>query len=75
MVENFDHPSRPFLEAPEASSIIVVTPLQKYPLISEPIGPRFGVIVGEARSPESAESPAWGGVTRRPLVENCTAAE
>ena len=58
VVENIDHTSRH--EALEAGRTIIVTTLQKFPVIAEQIGElpgqRFAVIVDEAHSSQSGES-------------------
>ena len=60
MVENIDHTSRQLREALEAGRTIIVTTLQKFPVIAEQIGElpgrRFAVIVDEAHSSQSGES-------------------
>ncbi len=60
VVENIDHTSRQLLEALEAGRTIIVTTLQKFPVIAEQIGElpgrRFAVIVDEAHSSQSGES-------------------
>ena len=60
VVENIDHTSRQLREALEAGRTIIVTTLQKFPVIAEQIGElpgkRFVVIVDEAHSSQSGES-------------------
>ena len=60
VVENIDRTSRQLREALEAGRTIIVTTLQKFPVISEQIGElpgkRFAVIVDEAHSSQSGES-------------------
>ncbi len=60
VVENIDQTSRQLREALEAGRTIIVTTLQKFPVISEQIGElpgkRFAVIVDEAHSSQSGES-------------------
>ena len=60
VVENIEHTSRQLLEALEAGRTIIVTTLQKFPVIAEQIGElpgqRFAVIVDEAHSSQSGES-------------------
>ena len=60
VVENIDKTSRQLREALEAGRTIIVTTLQKFPVISEQIGAlpgkRFAVIVDEAHSSQSGES-------------------
>ena len=60
VVENIDHTSRQLREALEAGRSIIVTTLQKFPVIAEQIGDlpgrRFAVIVDEAHSSQSGES-------------------
>ena len=60
VVENIDQTSRQLREALEAGRTIIVTTLQKFPVISEQIGDlpgkRFAVIVDEAHSSQSGES-------------------
>ena len=60
VVENIDQTSRQLREALEAGRTIIVTTLQKFPVIAEQIGQlpgqRFGVIVDEAHSSQSGES-------------------
>ena len=60
VVENIDHTSRQLREALEAGRTIIVTTLQKFPVIAEEIGQlpgqRFAVIVDEAHSSQSGES-------------------
>ena len=60
VVENIDHTSRQLREALEAGRTIIVTTLQKFPVIAEQIGElpgkRFAVIVDEAHSSQSGES-------------------
>jgi len=60
VVENIDRTSRQLKEALESGKTIIVTTLQKFPVISEQIGAlpgkRFAVIVDEAHSSQSGES-------------------
>ncbi len=60
VVENIDQTSRQLREALEAGRTIIVTTLQKFPVIAEQIGQlpgqRFVVIVDEAHSSQSGES-------------------
>ena len=60
VVENIDHTSRQLREALEAGRTIIVTTLQKFPVIAKQIGglpgQRFAVIVDEAHSSQSGES-------------------
>ncbi len=60
VVENIDTTSRQLKEALEAGKTIIVTTLQKFPVIAEQIGAlpgqRFAVIVDEAHSSQSGES-------------------
>ena len=60
VVENIDQTSRQLREALEAGKTIIVTTLQKVPVIAEEIGAlpgqRFAVIVDEAHSSQSGES-------------------
>ncbi len=60
VVENIDTTSRQLKEALESGKTIIVTTLQKFPVISEQIGAlpgkRFAVIVDEAHSSQSGES-------------------
>ena len=60
VVENIDKTSRQLREALEAGRTIIVTTLQKFPVIAEQIGQlpgkRFAVIVDEAHSSQSGES-------------------
>ena len=60
VVENIEHTSRQLKEALEGGRTIIVTTLQKFPVISEQIsqlpGQRFAVIVDEAHSSQSGES-------------------
>ena len=60
VVENIDQTSRQLREALEAGRTIIVTTLQKFPVIAEQIGQlpgqRFAVIVDEAHSSQSGES-------------------
>ena len=60
VVENIDQTSRQLREALEAGKTIIVTTLQKFPVIAEEIGAlpgqRFAVIVDEAHSSQSGES-------------------
>ena len=59
VVENIDQTSRQLREALEAGRTIIVTTLQKFPVIAEQIGElpgkRFAVIVDEAHSSQSGE--------------------
>jgi type I restriction enzyme R subunit len=60
LVENIDTTSRQLKEALEAGKTIIVTTLQKFPVIAGEIGDlpgkRFAVIVDEAHSSQSGES-------------------
>ncbi len=60
VVENIDQTSRQLREALETGRTIIVTTLQKFPVIAEQIGQlpgqRFAVIVDEAHSSQSGES-------------------
>lgn len=60
VVENIDTTSRQLKEALESGKTIIVTTLQKFPVISKEIGDlpgrRFAVIVDEAHSSQSGES-------------------
>lgn len=60
VVENIDRTSRQLREALESGKTIIVTTLQKFPMIVEQInalpGQRFAVIVDEAHSSQSGES-------------------
>jgi len=60
VVENIDTTSRKLKEALESGKTIIVTTLQKFPVIVEDItelaGKRFAVIVDEAHSSQSGES-------------------
>ena len=60
VVENIEHTSRQLREALEAGRTIIVTTLQKFPVIADEIGQlpgkRFAVIVDEAHSSQSGES-------------------
>ena len=60
VVENIEHTSRQLREALEAGRTIIVTTLQKFPVIARQIGQllgkRFAVIVDEAHSSQSGES-------------------
>jgi type I restriction enzyme R subunit len=60
VVENIDTTSRQLQEALEAGKTIIVTTLQKFPVIVDQIGElpgkRFAVIVDEAHSSQSGES-------------------
>lgn len=60
VVENIDKTSRHLKEALESGKTIIVTTLQKFPVISREIGDlpgkRFAVIVDEAHSSQSGES-------------------
>ena len=60
VVENIDQTSRQLREALEAGRTIIVTTLQKFPVIALQIGhlpgKRFAVIVDEAHSSQSGES-------------------
>ena len=59
VVENIDQTSRQLREALEAGRTIIVTTLQKFPVIAEQMGQlpgqRFAVIVDEAHSSQSGE--------------------
>jgi type I restriction enzyme R subunit len=60
VVENIDKTSRQLKEALESGKKIIVTTLQKFPVIVNSIGElpgqRFGVIIDEAHSSQSGES-------------------
>lgn len=60
VVENIDTTSRQLKEALESGKTIIVTTLQKFPVIADQIGElpgkRFAVIVDEAHSSQSGES-------------------
>ncbi len=60
LVENIDTTSRQLKEALESGKTIIVTTLQKFPVIANEIGTlpgkRFAVIVDEAHSSQSGES-------------------
>ena len=60
VVENIDQTSRQLREALEAGKTIIVTTLQKFPVIAKDMsalpGKRFAVIVDEAHSSQSGES-------------------
>ncbi|HEY7698388.1 MAG TPA: DEAD/DEAH box helicase family protein, partial [Vicinamibacteria bacterium] len=60
VVENIDKTSRQLKEALESGRTIIVTTLQKFPVIAEQIeqlrGQRFAVILDEAHSSQSGES-------------------
>jgi type I restriction enzyme, R subunit len=60
VVENIDETSRQLKEALESGKTIIVTTLQKFPVIAKEIGElpgkRFAVIVDEAHSSQSGES-------------------
>ncbi len=60
VVENIDTTSRQLKDALEAGKTIIVTTLQKFPVIAEEIGAlpgkRFALIVDEAHSSQSGES-------------------
>jgi type I restriction enzyme R subunit len=60
VVENIDTTSRQLKEALESGKTIIVTTLQKFPVIAKDIselpGKRFAVIVDEAHSSQSGES-------------------
>lgn len=60
VVENIDTTSRQLKEALEAGKTIIVTTLQKFPVIAKEIGElpgkRFALIVDEAHSSQSGES-------------------
>jgi type I restriction enzyme R subunit len=66
VVENIDTTSRQLKEALESGKTIIVTTLQKFPVIAQEVGElpgkRFAVIVDEAHSSQSSES-------RKPLNE------
>jgi len=59
VVENIDKTSRQLKEALESGKTIIVTTLQKFPVIAEEIGSlpqkRFAVIIDEAHSSQSGE--------------------
>ena len=60
VVENIDTTSRQLKQALESGKTIIVTTLQKFPVIAQEIGElpgkRFGLIVDEAHSSQSGES-------------------
>ena len=60
VVENIEHTSRQLREALEGGRTIIVTTLQKFPVIADEIGQlpgkRFAVIADEAHSSQSGES-------------------
>ena len=60
MVENIDTTSRQLKDALESGKTIIVTTLQKFPVMANEIGElpgkRFAVIVDEAHSSQSGES-------------------
>jgi type I restriction enzyme R subunit len=60
VVENIDKTSRQLREALESGKKIIVTTLQKFPVIAEQVrampGQRFAVIIDEAHSSQSGES-------------------
>ena len=60
VVENIDTTSRQLKEALESGKTIIVTTLQKFPVIAEQIGAlagnRFAVVVDEAHSSQTGES-------------------
>src|SRR5207244_9095013 len=60
VVENIDTTSRQLKDALESGKTIIVTTLQKFPVIAKEIGElpgkRFAVIVDEAHSSQSGES-------------------
>lgn len=60
VVENIDRTSRQLKEALESGKTIIVTTLQKFPVIAKEIGElpgkRFAVIIDEAHSSQSGES-------------------
>ena len=60
VVENIDTTSRQLKDALESGKTIIVTTLQKFPVIAQEIGElpgkRFGLIVDEAHSSQSGES-------------------
>ncbi len=60
VVENIDTTSRQLKEALESGKTIIVTTLQKFPVIAQEIGElpgkRFAVIIDEAHSSQSGES-------------------
>jgi type I restriction enzyme, R subunit len=60
VVENIDKTSRQLKEALESGKTIIVTTLQKFPVIAQQVselpGKRFAVIVDEAHSSQSGES-------------------
>lgn len=60
VVENIDKHSKQLKEALEAGKTVIVTTLQKFPVISEQIGElpgkRFAIVVDEAHSSQSGES-------------------
>jgi len=60
LVENIDHTSRQLKDALEAGKTIIVTTLQKFPMIVREMGElpqkRFALIIDEAHSSQSGES-------------------
>src|SRR5262249_3521700 len=60
LVENIDTTNRQLRQAPEDGKTIIVTTLQKFPVIQDQIGElpgkRFAVVVDEAHSSQSGES-------------------
>src|SRR5207244_13547831 len=60
VVENIDATARQLKEALESGKTIIVTTLQKFPVIAQQIGElpgqRFAIIVDEAHSSQSGES-------------------
>jgi len=62
VVENIDKNSLQLKDALEAGKTIIVTTLQKFPVIADQIealpGKRFAVIIDEAHSSQSGESPS-----------------
>jgi type I restriction enzyme R subunit len=67
VVENIDTTSRQLKEALESGKTIIVTTLQKFPVIAKEIGElpgkRFAVIVDEAHSSQSGERSTQGSKT------------
>lgn len=60
VVENIDQTGKPLKEALEAGKTIIVTTLQKFPVIAETVGElpgtRFALIIDEAHSSQSGEA-------------------
>jgi type I restriction enzyme R subunit len=80
VVENIDTTSRQLKEALEAGKTIIVTTLQKFPVIAREIGDlpgkRFAVIVDEAHSSQTGESTkSLKSVLAAPSLEEAEAEE